>query len=97
MADESIIAPDRYVSFKGIDCDGNARRMIAMLRRHIDDPQKTNPFWEKFKQKLDPVSGPRHDELFLVHAYINVIREYLEYMQDAEALALLEQLESECC
>lgn len=89
--------PDRYVSFKGIDCDGNARRLIACLRRHIDDPEKTNPFWEQFKLKLNPTSGPRYDELYLVHAYINVIREYLEHMQDAEALALLEQLEEECC
>jgi len=35
---------DRYVTFKGIDCHGNARRLVAMLRRHIDDPAKTNLF-----------------------------------------------------
>ncbi len=93
----STVKTDRYVSFKGIDCDGNAKRLIAYLRRHIDDPGKTNPFWEQFKQKLTPTSGPRYDELYLVHAYINVIREYLEHMQDAEALSLLEQLEEECC
>ena len=90
---------DRYISFKGIDCDGNAQRLIAYLRRHIDDPGKTNPFWEQFKLKLklNPTSGPHYDALYLVHAYINIMREYLELMQDAEALALLEQLEEECC
>ena len=36
---QSAEKPDRYVSFKGIDCDGNARRLIACLRRHIDDPE----------------------------------------------------------
>ncbi|MDR3413822.1 MAG: N(2)-fixation sustaining protein CowN [Formivibrio sp.] len=94
---ESTEKSDRYVSFKGIDCDGNAKRLIAYLRRHIDIPEKTNPFWEQFKQKLNPTSGPRYDELYLVHAYINIIREYLELMQDAQALALLDQLEEECC
>lgn len=88
---------DRYVSFVGLDCSGQAKRMVACLRRHIDDPAKTNPFWEQFKQKLNPTSGPRYDELYLVHAYINVIREYLEFVQDAEALQLLDQIEEECC
>lgn len=88
---------DRYTSFIGLDCNGQAKRFIGLLRRHIDDPLKTNAFWEKFKQKLDPVSGPRHDELYLIHASINVIREYLEELEDQEALALLAQIEEECC
>ena len=71
---------DRYVTFKGIDGDGNARRLIAMLRRHIDDPGKTNAFWEQFKGKLalagsaEANHGRMLDELFLVHSYINNIR-----------------------
>ena len=95
--------PDRYVTFRGIDGDGNARRLIALLRRHIDDPAKSNPFWEKFKEKLamaDPAkaSGGRVlDELFLVHSYINNIRELLEEHDDREALALLHQVEAESC
>ncbi len=40
---------DRYKTCEGIDCEGNARRLIKMLRRHIDDPEKNNAFWEKFK------------------------------------------------
>ncbi|MCM0080884.1 N(2)-fixation sustaining protein CowN [Geomonas sp. Red32] len=94
---------DRYVSFKGIDGDGNAKRVVAMLRRHIDDPEKTNLFWERFKEKLaaaaDPeAAGGRHlDELFLVHSYLNNIRELFEEYEDREALELLEQVESESC
>lgn len=94
---------DRYVTFKGIDGDGNARRLVALLRRHIDDPAKTNLFWEKFKEKLraaaDPslTSGRHLDELFLVHSYINNIRELFEHYDDREALALLEQVEAESC
>ena len=88
---------DRYTSFIGLDCNGQAQRFIALLRRHIDDPDKTNAFWEQFKQKLNPVSGPKYDELYLIHASINVIREYLEQLDDQEALALLAQIEEECC
>jgi len=47
---------DRYVSYKDIDCEGNSRRLMELLRRHIDDPSKSNPFWEKFKEKLGRVT-----------------------------------------
>jgi len=97
------IETDRYVTFKGIDGDGNARRLINMLRCHIDEPDKTNPFWEKFKEKLELAgsaeanNGRVLDELFLVHSYINNIRELFEEQDDQEALALLHQLETESC
>jgi hypothetical protein len=94
---------DRYVTFKGIDGDGNARRLVAMLRRYIDDPAHANPFWEKFKEKLALAASGAHnhgrhlDELFLVHSYINNIRELLEELDDREAIALLHQVEMESC
>lgn len=95
--------PDRYVTFKGIDGDGNARRLVAMLRHHIDDPAKSNLFWEKFRDKLatagsaDANGGRVLDELFLIHSYINNIRDLFEEYDDQEALALLQQLEAESC
>jgi hypothetical protein len=94
---------DRYVTFKGIDGDGNARRLVAMLRRHIDDPARTNLFWEKFKEKLALAESPdanntrRLDELFLIHSYINNIYDLLEEYGDQEALTLLHQIEVESC
>jgi len=93
---------DRYVTFKGIDGDGNARRVVAMLRRYIDDPAFANPFWDKFKEKLvmaatGAVNGRHLDELFLVHSYINNIRELFEEHDDQDALALLHQVELESC
>ena len=96
-------ATDRYVSFKNIDCEGNSRRLMALLRHHIDDPAKSNPFWEKFKEKLELVgqpasnSGRNLDELFLIHTYINNLYEIFEEYEDEKALALLRQIERECC
>ncbi|MGB9082936.1 MAG: N(2)-fixation sustaining protein CowN [Desulfuromonadaceae bacterium] len=37
------------------------------------------------------------DELFLIHSYINNIRELFEQYDDQPALALLEQIEIESC
>ncbi|PLX97351.1 MAG: N(2)-fixation sustaining protein CowN [Desulfuromonas sp.] len=90
---------DRYVSFKGIEEEKNSTELIRMLRRHIDDPEKTNPFWEKYKQMLaDCESGKSgKDYLFLIHSYINNLFEYFEEMEDEEALALLHKIEVECC
>lgn len=94
---------DRYVTFKGIDGDGNSRQLMAILRRYIDDPATSNPFWEKFKKSLDLASaasastGNRRDELLLVHSYINNLRELFEDHDDTEALDLLRQIELESC
>ena len=49
---------DRYVTYKNIDCEGNSKRLMEMLRHHIDDPQKSNVFWDKFKEKLARVGKP---------------------------------------
>jgi hypothetical protein len=95
--------PDRYVSFIGIDGDSNSRKLMLMLRQHIDDPVKTNRFWELFKNKLeritqpDQTSGFSQDELYLIHAYINNIRELFETYNDQPALTLLDQIEAESC
>lgn len=95
--------PDRYVSFAGIEGDKNARELMVMLCRHIDDPLKTNRFWELFQGKLGQVGKPVDeggrcmDELYLIHAYINNIRELFELYDDQPALVLLDRIEAESC
>lgn len=95
--------PDRYVSFVGIEGDKNSRILMTMLRRHIDDPGKSNCFWDLFTEKLDRAGqtdgngGRCLDELFLIHSYINNIRELFELYDDQPALALLEKIEKESC
>jgi N(2)-fixation sustaining protein CowN len=93
---------DRYVTFKGIQGDANAKRVIELLLGHVDR-EGGNPFWDKFKQKVAQTGAEekpfscRTDELFLVHCYINNIRELFELHEDREALALLQQVEEESC
>ncbi len=94
---KSTSTTDRYISFDGIDCDGNARILMSYIRRHIDTPEKTNKFWEYFKQKAEGGSGPKPDDLFLIHSNLNQIRELFELYEDEESLALLDLVEIECC
>ncbi|HEY3431882.1 MAG TPA: N(2)-fixation sustaining protein CowN [Rhodocyclaceae bacterium] len=89
--------PDRYVSFKDIDCEGNTRQLMEMIEAHLQDPEKNNPFWEYFMTKRKGGSGPKPDDLFLIHSNINQIREFFESCDDEDALTLLLQIEEECC
>ena len=76
---------------------------MTMLRVHIDDPDKSNAFWEKFKGMLDKIGKPGEnngrtiDELFLIHTYINNLYEIFEEYENQAALSLLAQIERECC
>lgn len=88
---------DRYVSFAGIDCDGNARQIMAAIDRQLALPGHNNKFWEYFNKKRAGGSGPKPDDLFLIHSNINQVRELFETWEDEAAMALLVQLEEECC
>lgn len=88
---------DRYTTFEGIDCAGNARRVMALIERNLPKAGAERSFWEYFMAKRQPRSGPVPDDLFLVHSYINQIRELFESCADGEALRLLTQVEEECC
>ena len=90
-------ASDRYLSFDGIDCNGNANRVMALIERNLAESENNSPFWEYFTAKRKPRSGLPPDDLFLVHCHINQIRELFEERADGEALALLARLEEECC
>lgn len=93
----SLAKSDRYVSFIGMDCDAKAEHLMEHINRHIDDPEKTNVFWEYFKKKAAGGSGPKPDALFLIHSNLNQIRELFEEHADSTALELLDQIEEEFC
>ncbi|WP_431862296.1 N(2)-fixation sustaining protein CowN [Azospirillum sp.] len=89
----------RYTSFAGIDFEGNMAAVLGHLRRYIDDPARTNPFWERFKQRLAEAGSDRvpvADALLLMHAHVYYMVELFEEHDDGEALAALKKLEEEC-
>jgi len=91
---------DRYVSFKGIDCMAQAKQVVELMRRHIDDPAKTNELWERFKVKLAQAADPTltaPDELYLVCSHTYYIYDLFEEYGDAEGEAALRRIEEECC
>lgn len=90
---------DRYVSFAGIDFDGNMQTVLEHLFRYINDPEKTNPFWERFKERLAKASGdasPMQDKLLLLHSHVYYMVELFEEHEDEDALRDLKKLEEEC-
>lgn len=94
---ETTVEPDRYVSFIGIDCDGNAARVMALIEHYAATDTHASAFWDYFLAKRQPKSGPKPDDLFLIHTNINQIYDLFEAAEDEEALARLSWLEVNCC
>lgn len=92
-------AADRYVSFVGIDFEGNMARVLAHLDRYIKDPAWSNAFWQRFSQRLESATNsetPVADRLLLMHSHVYYMVELFEEADDEQALADLHKLEREC-
>jgi hypothetical protein len=85
---------DRYRSFKGIDFDGQAERMIARIESHTQG--NDDPFWVYFFKRRNATAGMRCDDQLLLSSFVNQVRELLEARHDEQGLAWLDQLEAEC-
>ena len=85
---------DRYRSFKGIDLDGQAARMIARIESHTQGSD--DPFWVYFFKRRNATVGMRCDDQLLLSSFVNQVRELLEARHDEQGLAWLDQLEAEC-
>jgi hypothetical protein len=85
---------DRYLSFKGIDFDGQAQRMIERITLHTQGGG--DPFWAYFFQRRSATTGMRYDDQLLLSSFVNQVRELLEAKDDAQGLEWLDQLENEC-
>ncbi len=85
---------DRYRTFKGIDFEGQASRMIARIEQHTQGSD--DPFWAYFFNRRNATRGMRCDDQLLLSSFVNQIRELLEARSDEEGLAWLDQLEAEC-
>ena len=90
-------APDRYVSFRGIDFEGRMDAVLGHLRRYIDNPATGNAFWDRFKRLLDDAGGTAPaDKLLLLHSHVYYLVDLFEEHDDEAALAALRQLEEDC-
>lgn len=91
--------PDRYLTFQGIDFEGNMRRVLAHLYRYIDDPAHANAFWDRFKARLGAAEAGAAaicDKLLLLHSHVYYMVDLFEEQEDEIALADLKRLEEEC-
>ncbi|WP_051356759.1 N(2)-fixation sustaining protein CowN [Azorhizobium doebereinerae] len=98
-AQPAVPAGDRYVTFNGIDFEGNMARVLGHLTRYIDDPATGNAFWDRFKARLGAAEGGGNafqDKLLLLHSHVYYMVDLFEAQDDAQALADLKKLEEEC-
>ena len=85
---------DRYRTFKGIDFDGQANRMLERIDSHTREANDL--FWTYFNKRRNATEGARVDDLLLLASFVNQIRELFEDRGDELGLAWLDQLENEC-
>ncbi|TCO72422.1 N(2)-fixation sustaining protein CowN [Rhodovulum euryhalinum] len=87
--------PDRYVSFCGLDCTANADRLMEMLAARMAGNESR---WVGyFEKKLAEKARMGTDNLFFAGAQVNALRAFFEEVGDEAALALLWDLEQNCC
>ena len=84
--------PDRYLTFRNIDCATKAQRVIDRLQPHLDAGE--SPFWAYFSRQRERAHADGFDDLRVLHSYLPTLRELLA--EDEATLALLEDLEVTC-
>ncbi len=93
---QSGTSADRYVSFLGIDFTGQTRQVMDRIETHTLRGAHDNAFWAYFRQRREARSGVQCDDLLLLAAFVNQVRELFEALGDEEGVAMLERLEEEC-
>ena len=88
---------DRYVTFKGLDCDAMACQVLDRIQYYLNHSSQPSPWLKYFKMKLVERQTLEQDELFFVGSQVNNIRTLFEQFEDADALSLLSQVEEDCC
>lgn len=88
---------DRYLTFKGLNCDGKAAQILERIQQCLDQSDSASPWQTYFRLKLERRQALGQDALFFVGSQITQIREFFEAYNDQEALALIERVEEDCC
>lgn len=88
---------DRYISFKGIDYEGNVARVLTHLDRHrAGSDAQAIQLIDYIDRQRASTHGVQRDDLLLLHSLVNPIRELFERHADTLALNDLDRLEREC-
>jgi len=69
---------------------------MALIEAYTAQAGQSKASWDYFMAKRLPRSGPKPDDLFLIHCHINQVREFFDARGDKTSRALLVQLEEEC-
>ena len=92
---------DRYVSFTGIECEAQARALVARILAVLENPGAGNALWDRFRVRLaDAEAKPEArfaDTLLLLHAHVYYLHDLLAEHGTPDDVAALERLEEECC
>lgn len=92
---------DRYVSFRNIDCDGMAARLLPLALGHLAARERlANPFWARFAARAEAVAAHGAgggDALYLVCSHVMYLAEVFEDPGGEVGRALLEAIELQCC
>ncbi|WP_068712761.1 N(2)-fixation sustaining protein CowN [Vibrio tritonius] len=88
---------DRYISFEGIKCNQNADRLMGMLEHNLTQQIGDTKWQTYFADKLAHQQRCGHDNLHFIGNQMNILFDYFTQCDDQPALALLYQIEQECC
>ena len=93
----SAAKTDRYISFEGITCDEDARRICERIRDCLADTLRPSPWQSYFEHKMAEIARMGQDELFFVGSQVNYIRELFVFYGCQDGLERLDRIEDECC
>lgn len=92
--------PERYISFKNIDCHKKARLVLDEVLAVLEDSTFKNPFWERFETKI-PQRYYKNEEdediLYLVCSNVFYIEELFEDADSTKGEELISDCEFDCC
>lgn len=70
---------------------------METLRSHLNGAGAASPWARYFSIKLEQRVALGQDDLFFIGSQLNDLRTFFEEVEDAEALALLDRIEEDCC
>jgi hypothetical protein len=100
MSSSTKNPPDRYISYKGIDCMAQADAIVDRVLVATADPAVSNELWDRFRTRIEAARAGipgAPDALFLVCSHTYYLHDLFDDLDDAEGDAMVQRIEDECC